>query len=132
METILEKEDIKKEPQKPAEPYAQVIERIDEWPIYKLSQDRKKFIAEIDEFTINRLIKEHPKLYDLIAQTIYQERIRITDSPWKVDPPNENQFWGKIRTRLLKTDSEPKTQKTETHRELLTRIVHRYSEHVGF
>jgi glycerol-3-phosphate O-acyltransferase len=130
MDTILEKEDIKKIPQKPAEPYAQVIERIDEWPIYKLSQDRKKFIAEIDEFTINRLIKEHPKLYDLIAQTIYQERIRITDSPWKVDPPNENQFWGKIRTRLLKTDSEPKTQKTETHRELLTRIVHRYSEEV--
>jgi glycerol-3-phosphate O-acyltransferase len=130
METILEKEEMIKVPQKPAEPYPQVIEHMEDWPIYKLSQDRKKFISEIDEFTINRLIKEHPKLYDLIAQTIYQERIRINDTPWKVDPPNENQFWGKIRTRLLKTDSEAKVQKAETHRELLTRIVNRYSEEI--
>jgi glycerol-3-phosphate O-acyltransferase len=130
MDTISEKEINIKVPQKPAEPFPPVIERIDEWPIYKLSQDRKKFIAEIDEFTISRLIKEYPKLYDLIAQTIYQERIRINETPWKVDPPNENQFWGKIRTRLLKTDSEAKAQKAETHRELLARIVNRYSEEI--
>ena len=119
-----------KPPQKPAEPYPQVIERINEWPIFKLSQDRKKFIAEIDEQTINRLIKDNPKLYDLVAQTIYQERIRIRDTPWKVDPPNENQFWGKIRSGLLKTDGEAKQKKTETQRELLSRIVHRYSEEI--
>jgi glycerol-3-phosphate O-acyltransferase len=130
MDTILEKDINLKLTQKPAEPYSQVIEQIDEWPIYKLSQDRKKFIAEIDEFTISRLVKEYPKLYDLIAQTIYQERIRINDTPWKVDPPNENQFWGKIRSRLLQTDTEAKAQKAETHRELLARIVNRYSEEI--
>jgi glycerol-3-phosphate O-acyltransferase len=130
MDTILEKEKVEKIIQKPAEPYPQVIEPIDEWPIYKLSQDRKKFIAEIDEFTINRLIKDFPKLYDLIAQTIYQERIRTKDTPWKVDPPNENQFWAKIRGGLLKTDNETKAKKIETQRELLQRIVHRYSEEI--
>ena len=130
MDSILDNDVNIKVSQKPAEPQPPVIERIDQWPIFKLSQDRKKFITEIDELTINRLIKDNPKLYDLIAQTIYQERIRINESPWKVDPPNENQFWGKIRSRLLQTDSEPKAQKTETHRELLTRIVNRYSQEI--
>ncbi len=116
---------------KPAKPYPSVFKRFEDWPIYKLSQDRKKFIEEIDEFTTNRLIKQHPKLYDLIAHTIYQERIRIKESPWKVDPPNEASFWNKIRNALLKTeDSKTKKIVVDSHKELLRKIVHRYSEEV--
>jgi glycerol-3-phosphate O-acyltransferase len=111
-------------------PYPSVIARIDQWPIYKLSQDRKKFIEEIDEFTINRLIKENPKLYDLIAQTIYSERNRIKETPWKVDPPNEMAFWGKIRSSLTAIDGQTKEQATQTYHELLRKIVHRYSEEI--
>ncbi len=116
---------------KPVKPYPSVIERLDQWPIYKLSQDRKRFIAEIDAFTTQRLMKQHPKLYDLIAQTIYQERIRINESPWKVDPPNDMSFWNKIRSALLKTEDTKNKKKTvESHRELLEKIVHRYSEEI--
>jgi glycerol-3-phosphate O-acyltransferase len=116
---------------KPVKPYPSVIERMDQWPIYKLSQDRKRFIAEIDAFTTQRLMKQHPKLYDLIAQTIYQERIRINESPWKVDPPNDMSFWNKIRSALLKTEDTKNKKKTvESHRELLEKIVHRYSEEI--
>ncbi len=116
---------------KPVKPYPSVIERLDQWPIYKLSQDRKRFIAEIDDFTTQRLMKQHPKLYDLIAQTIYQERIRINESPWKVDPPNDMSFWNKIRSALLKTEDTKNKKKTvESHRELLEKIVHRYSEEI--
>ena len=116
---------------KPVKPYPSVIERMDQWPIYKLSQDRKRFIAEIDAFTTQRLMKQHPKLYDLIAQTIYQERIRINESPWKVDPPNDMSFWNKIRSALLKTeDTKNKQKAVESHRELLEKIVHRYSEEI--
>ena len=116
---------------KPVKPYPSVIERLDQWPIYKLSQDRKRFIAEIDAFTTRRLMKQHPKLYDLIAQTIYQERIRINESPWKVDPPNDMSFWNKIRSALLKTEDTKNKKKTvESHRELLEKIVHRYSEEI--
>ena len=115
----------------PANPYPSVIKRMEDWPIFKLSQDRKKFIEEIDDFTINRLEKEHPKLYDLIAQTIYQERIRIKDSPWKVDPPNDAAFWNKIRSGLIKTDEEKDKHKIlENRKELLRKIVHRYSEEI--
>ena len=112
------------------QPYKSVIERLDQWPIFKLSQDRRRFIEEIDDFTIQRLELEHPKLYDLIAETIYQERIRIKESPWKVDPPNENQFWNRIRKQLVKSDSEPPPKALETQREILHKIIHRYSEEI--
>ena len=115
---------------KPINPYPSVIEHLEDWPIYKLSQDRKAFIQEIDEFTLNRVIKENPKLYDLLAQTIYQERIRLKDTPWKVDPPNDNQFWNKIRSGLLKSEGETKQQALETRKELLQKIIHRYSEEI--
>jgi glycerol-3-phosphate O-acyltransferase len=115
---------------KPKKPYPPVIERLENWPIYKLSQDRKRFVKEIDEFTLNRLIKEKPKLYDLLAQTIYQERLRIKDTPWKVDPPNDAQFWNRIRTGLLKTENEPKLKAKESHTDLLAKVIHRYSEEI--
>lgn len=114
----------------PVKPYPQVFERIDQWPIYKLSQDRRRFIDEIDEFTLNRLIKEHPKLYNLIAETVYLERIRIKESPWKVDPPNESLFWNRLRSKLVKSESEPKVQAKETHKEVIQRIIHRYSTEI--
>jgi glycerol-3-phosphate O-acyltransferase len=111
-------------------PYPQVYERMDEWPIYKLSQDHRRFIEEIDEFTLNRLIKEHPKLYNLVAETVYQERIRIKESPWKVDPPNEATFWNRLRSKLVKSESETKTQAKETHEDIIKRIIHRYSTEI--
>lgn len=116
---------------KTEKPYPSVFEKFEDWPIYKLSEDRKNFIKEIDEFTSNRLIQQHPKLYDLIAQTIYQERIRIKETPWKVDPPDESVFWGKIRNELLRTENvKNKKVSVESHKEILRKIVHRYSEEV--
>jgi glycerol-3-phosphate O-acyltransferase len=112
------------------EPFPAVFKKMSDWPIYKLSQDRRRFIAEIDDFTIDRLIKEHPKLYDLIVQTLYQERIRIKETPWKVDPPNERQFLDRIRKQLVQSETESKPKAAETHREILRKFVHRYSEEI--
>ena len=107
-----------------------IIKRLEDWPIFKLSQDRRRFIQEIDTFTVERLEKQHKNLHELIAQVIYQERIRIKETPWKVDPPNERQFWGKIRSDLVKTETLPPAQAREKQRALLHRIVHRYSEEI--
>jgi glycerol-3-phosphate O-acyltransferase len=112
------------------QPFPAVYKKMSDWPIYKQSQDRRRFIAEIDDFTIERLIKEHPKLYDLIVQTLYQERIRIKETPWKVDPPNERQFLDRIRKKLVESETESKPKAAEMHRDLLRTLVHRYSEEI--
>jgi glycerol-3-phosphate O-acyltransferase len=112
------------------EPFSPLFKKMSDWPIYKLSQDRRRFIAEIDDFVIERLIKEQPKLYDLIMQTMYQERIRIKETPWKVDPPNERQFLDRIRKQLVESETESKPKAKETHNDILRKFVHRYSEEI--
>lgn len=112
--------------------YPRVIERIEDWPIYRLSKDRAEFLREIDEFTFQRLVSRHRKdLADVILKAMYQERIRIKEDPWKVDPPNERQFWNKISKKLIKKSldrDEPEAK--AVNEELLQKIIHRYSEEI--
>lgn len=112
--------------------YPRIIERIEEWPIYRLSKDRAEFIREIDDYTFGRIVGRHRRdLVDVLVKTIYQERIRIKESPWKVDPPNERQFWNRISKRLIKKSldrNDPEAKKAAE--EILQKIIHRYSEEI--
>lgn len=117
---------------KKANKYPPVIENIEDWPIYKLSEDREQFIKEINEFTFNRLMKQSPdKVSDMLAKTIYLERIRIKEEPWKVDPPNDRQFWNKMRKDLVRKslDKEEETA-NDSNRKLIKKIIGRYTEEI--
>ncbi len=112
--------------------YPRVIEHIEDWPIYRLSKDRAEFIREIDEFTFQRIAGRHRKdLSDVLVKVLYQERIRIKEDPWKVDPPNERQFWNRISKKLIQKSLDrdsPESQKAAE--EILRKIIHRYSEEI--
>ena len=112
--------------------YPRIIERIEDWPIYRLSKDRADFIREIDEFTFKRLVSKHRNdLADVIVKTMYQERIRIKEDPWKVDPPNERQFWNRISKKLIKKSLDrDDPQAHAVAEDLLQKIIHRYSEEI--
>ncbi|MBI5914033.1 MAG: 1-acyl-sn-glycerol-3-phosphate acyltransferase [Bacteroidetes bacterium] len=113
--------------------YPHVIPDIDQWPIYKLLDDRKNLVEEIDGFTYHRLLKLHSDdLEDVIAKTIYAERIRIREEPWKVDPPNERVFWKKISRKLLgKPDQQLSEGEAQAKAQSLLRtIIHRYTEEI--
>lgn len=112
--------------------YPHVIPEISEWPIYKLSEDRRNFIREINEFTLNRLMA-YPsgKLSDTLAQTVYLERIRMREEPWKVDPPNDRQFWSRIQKRLVAASLDRSdAEASANNEELLRLILNRYSEEI--
>lgn len=112
--------------------YPRIIERIEDWPIYQLSKDRAKFVREIDEHTFKRISEQHRKdLADVLVKTIYQERIRIKESPWKVDPPNERSFWNRISKKLIKKSLDrDDSQARAVNEEILQKIIHRYSEEI--
>ncbi len=112
--------------------YPHVIPEITDWPIHKLLADRKNFVNEIDDFTYNRLLKLHGKnVTDIIAKTVYLERIRIKEEPWKVDPPNERMFWKRIRKKLLgKSHSMSEEELRANSEDILKTIIHRYSEEI--
>lgn len=117
---------------KPQKIYSHVIPEMEDWPIYKLHQQRKTFVQEIDDFTFNRLKNSaKEKISDLIAKTIYLERIRIKEEPWKVDPPNERQFWRRIQKKLVRTSMDRDEEEARAvNEELLQQIIHRYSEEI--
>lgn len=112
--------------------YPHVIPEIADWPIYKLLADRKNFVEEIDAFTYERLLKLHSdELPEIIAKTIYLERIRIKEEPWKVDPPNERVFWRKMSRKLLGKSPQPSEQEARAAAtSVLQTIIHRYSEEI--
>ncbi|MBR9921745.1 MAG: glycerol acyltransferase [Bacteroidetes bacterium] len=116
----------------PNKKYSQVIPDIKDWPIYKLHRDRAQFVRDIQQYTYEKLKEEHKeKLGQIIARTSYLERIRIKEEPWKVDPPDERQFWRRIRNRLAgeSLDRSPDEAKS-INKEILQKIIHRYSEEI--
>lgn len=112
--------------------YPRLIEDIANWPIYRLSEDRDNFVREIDAYTFEQLVSKHKhNLPDVIAKAIYQERIRIKESPWKVDPPNDRSFWNKISKRLIKRSLDRANEESqEATKDILRQIIHRYSEEI--
>jgi len=112
--------------------YPQVLPKLEDWPIYKLSEDRKQFIEEIDLHVLRRLTGQSAEqVEDLLTRAIYQERIRVKEEPWKVDPPNEKQFWRRIRKQLIRRSlDQPREDAIRSNAEILQKIVHRYSEEI--
>ncbi len=112
--------------------YPPVYEKMEDWPIYKLHQDRRAFIKEITEVTTAKLTtKKAESVSEMIGRTIYLERIRIKEEPWKVDPPNERLFWKRIQKKLVKgaLDKEEK-QAATVNREIIHTIVNNYAEEI--
>ncbi|MEM6377356.1 MAG: 1-acyl-sn-glycerol-3-phosphate acyltransferase [Bacteroidota bacterium] len=109
-----------------------VMPNLDEWPVYKLSEDRRQFVQDLDENTLEDLMENSTdQLSDIITETVYLERIRIKEEPWKVDPPKEKQFWNRIRKKLVKyTLDQPKEIAAKNNEEILNQIIHRYSEEI--
>ncbi len=112
--------------------YPRIFENLADWPIYRLSQDRDNFIRELDEAAFARITAQHGEaLSDVLIKTIYQERIRVKEDAWKVDPPNERLFWNRISKKFIKQSldrDDPESHRIEE--EILRKIIHRYSEEI--
>jgi glycerol-3-phosphate O-acyltransferase len=65
-----------------------------------------------------------------LASVLFQERIRITQTPWKADPIDEKDFWSKMRGELLRAQKEGKYN-DPTYKilddEILNKIINRYA-----
>ncbi len=111
--------------------YKGVFDEISDWPIFKLSEDRESFIQEINQFTYERLKNQAPqKIADLIATVVFTERNRMRESPWKIDPPNDEQFWSKINRKLVREVEASDREAIENNEKLLLKIINRYSEEI--
>ena len=112
--------------------YPQLLPDIKDWPLYKLYEDRDGLIATVDQQSVDYILEKHgDRIGDLISRVCYLELIRLKDTPWKVDPPNEAQFWKRIRNEVTANDKLKPETKLQNNTEILRRIVHRYTSEIA-
>lgn len=112
-----------------------IIGDITEWPIYKLSSRRYEFIQEVIQNTTEEVLNQltdRQDLLDELARTLYQERVRIYEKPWKADPEDDKEYWSGARAELVKVNNladEPDEQ-LRAARQLLNSILSRYANEI--
>ncbi|MGB5034114.1 MAG: 1-acyl-sn-glycerol-3-phosphate acyltransferase [Saprospiraceae bacterium] len=106
--------------------YPHLLPNLEDWPIYKFSQDRDSFIKKVSNDVIQFFSKYSPEDLDqTLAKTIYQEKQRIKSNPWKADPPNEMQFFRKLQNEY--NDNHQFSNKTDRNIESVSRLIKRYT-----
>ena len=112
--------------------YPPLIPEIRDWPLFKLYEDRDGLIEAVDQQTVDYILEKHgDRIGDLISRVCYLELIRLKDNPWKVDPPNEAQFWKRIRNEVTANDKLKQELKLQNNTEILRRIIHRYTSEIA-
>ncbi len=99
---------------------------MDQWTIYKFSQRQPEVIRQLNEFTFRKLKQNENSTLELLEKTIYLEKIRTRNNPWKVDPADDKSFW-------IDMDNEVKKRKkrgVQEYDDLLKRIIHRYNQEI--
>jgi len=113
-------------------PLPYIIEDIHQWPIYKLSEHKEDFVDEVKKRTLHRLehkFKTDKALREELAKVLYQERIRLTEKPWKADPPDEKQFWNSIKGKLIKLD-QVHNESALSEKDVIDEILDRYTNEI--
>ena len=84
--------------------YKPILEGIPDWPVYQLSKNRKEFLEEVAQKSIERIRQLRPtrkQLIDELETTVYREQNRLKRNRWRADPKDESRFWSKIKNDLV-------------------------------
>lgn len=115
--------------------YDPILPDPETWPIYQLSQDRDEFVKELIALSMANIREELGSgtnaLRDELARTLYSERIRVTQTPWKADPIDEKEFWSTVKRDMVQIAADHDSPQADRHAELLDRIVTRYAEEIA-
>jgi glycerol-3-phosphate O-acyltransferase len=105
------------------------------WPIVKLSHNREAFLKELVELSIENIkesLGNNPaNLKDELARTLYTEKIRLNQTPWKADGPDEKDFWSKVKKDMVRINAGHENPNAFGHEDLIQRIVKRYAEEIA-
>jgi len=111
-----------------ADNLSHIIPSLEDWPINQFAKDRDGFIDRLIDFTLNRLLQSNSTPLELLSKSVYLERQRSKNNPWKVDPSDEVAYWKSLTKEVegTKTAKDPESEQIK----ILKRVVHRYSEEI--
>lgn len=114
--------------------YKPILDGIPDWPVYRLSQNRKEFVEQVAQYAFSQVKQLRPttkQLLDELEVTVYREQQRMKRNRWRVDAKDEPSFWSGVKEELapLKQDvSETSQAKAD---EILYKIIFRYSDEIA-
>ncbi|HAA14077.1 MAG TPA: acyltransferase [Cytophagales bacterium] len=112
-----------------AREYDQVLESPRVWPIVKLNANREEFMKTVAEETL-KVVKEQARsrkgLMEELESVVYMERSRVKNNRWKADPDDEEEYWGKMKGKLLEVSKQEGQAKQDAAEALLKDIIERY------
>ncbi|WNJ21049.1 1-acyl-sn-glycerol-3-phosphate acyltransferase [Pontibacter sp. G13] len=117
--------------------YEPVIPSIQDWPIAQLAQNKSTFLEEVVQDTQLRLTKGMADptagIQEMIERTMYLERIRMVEDPWKVDPKDEGKYWKDIRKQLIGNEQSgiPGPEMLANNEAMLGSIISRYANEIA-
>ncbi|HXH19196.1 MAG TPA: 1-acyl-sn-glycerol-3-phosphate acyltransferase, partial [Chitinophagales bacterium] len=109
---------------------------ITKWPIYRLSAHRYEFIEEVKKVSFEKSLKHfnarHPLMEEL-ARTVYYERIRLAQNPWKADPEDEQEFWNNVKNQLVRLSGKDGQdgRLTDDAQAMMKTIISRYANEIA-
>ncbi|MFK7971340.1 MAG: 1-acyl-sn-glycerol-3-phosphate acyltransferase [Bacteroidia bacterium] len=111
-----------------------VIPKIKDWPIARLLKDKSDFLEPVIEEAMQQLLNSKKgSPLELLESTMFRERARIKEEPWKVDPKDEMKFWSGVKKRLVnfeQEESNPEAQRL-AQEAMVREIVERYSTEIA-
>lgn len=109
--------------------YPHIIPNPEDWPINQFGSSRNKFIEELNEYTLDRILFKHKDdIESLLEKSLYLEKQRAKTNPWKVDPSDDKTYWSSLSKEVK--DASKRSDKEELHLAILKRIINRYSEEI--
>ena len=111
--------------------YSEILPNKNDWPIVKLSKNRKSFSKKIVKEAYNKILKRSQgRLREELEMTIHREKVRVKVNPWKVDPPDESVFWKKLQQKLTNIGIDDQNNDEEKAR-ILKSIIQKYVKEIS-
>ena len=114
--------------------YKPILDGIPDWPVYRLSKNRKEFVEEVAQYAFAQIKQSRPttkQLVDELEATVYREQQRMKRNRWRVDAKDEPGFWAGIKEELASISNDLSEQAQAKADDILYRIIYRYADEIA-
>ena len=119
--------------------WSPVVPEIKDWPIFKFTEHRTELLEQLQSLSKQKVLSningQESGLVDELSRTLYLERIRLYENPWKADPHDEKPFWKGVKNQLLKQTPGATGQLADVdasfQHQILEKVINRYAAEIA-
>ncbi|WP_109829519.1 1-acyl-sn-glycerol-3-phosphate acyltransferase [Reichenbachiella versicolor] len=113
--------------------YKPILKSAKSWPVVQMAKKRNEFIQLVVEESYENLLEERrgKSLREELETTIFREKQRAKNNPWKVDPKDDKEFWSGMQHKLMEVDAYPEDEQEAGQKSILKEILSRYGNEIA-